>query len=93
MTLAVDREQPLTALNVAARWPPLALCYLRVHFVNETAVDEGGVFRDFMSLIGECVTNELLIGSGKKGDADDGDVLDGRQRNACALASPPPRPF
>ena len=34
MTLAVDREQPLTALNVAARWPPLALCYLRVHFVN-----------------------------------------------------------
>ena len=73
MTLAVDREQPLTALNVAARWPPLALCYLRVHFVNETAVDEGGVFRDFMSLIGECVTNELLIGSGKKGDADDGD--------------------
>ena len=34
-----------------------------------------------------------MTGGRPQGGADNGDVLDGRQRIACALVSPPPRPF
>ena len=34
-----------------------------------------------------------MTGGRPQGDADDGDVLDGRQCSACGLASPPMRPF
>ena len=42
--MSVNRTEPSVALQLLARWPSLSLLYLRIHFVRETAVDEGGVY-------------------------------------------------
>ena len=91
---SVRQRRRVRARLLCSRYRALHNNPIRVHRLERAEPEERKErYRKSAALAQADKRVAAMTGGRPQGGADNGDVLDGRQRIACALVSPPPRPF